>query len=214
VLFTGGCNFRCPFCHNGSLVLDPHGLADIPLDHILERLNKFRKWVERVVITGGEPTIHKALTDLTRVLKSQGFKIKVDTNGTNPEVLKELVSESLVDYIAMDIKGPLNDYDRWAGVSVTDGHIRQTIDLILEGHVDYEFRMTVVPFLHKEHDVYAAAEEIRGAKRFFLQEFVPKDTLNPKFAGITPFSAEKMKAMRESVRSIIERNAPVSNNLY
>jgi pyruvate formate lyase activating enzyme len=196
------------------LVLEPQAFTDIPFDHIMERLNKFRKWVERVVITGGEPTIHQALPEAIGLLKDNGFKIKLDTNGTNPDMVKTLITDRMVDYLAMDIKGPLHDYDRWAGVSIEISRIRQTIDLILEGHVDYEFRMTVVPFLHKEHDVYAAAEEIKGAKRFFLQEFVPKDTLNPKYAGITPFSPEKMKTMRENIRSIIESHAPVSNNLY
>jgi pyruvate formate lyase activating enzyme len=189
-------------------------MTNIPFDHIMERLNKFRKWVERVVITGGEPTINNALPEALQLLKEHGFKIKLDTNGSNPDVIRAFVTAGMVDYIAMDMKGPLRDYGRWTGVDVNRDRIKQSIDFILEGHTDYEFRMTVVPFLHKEHDVYESAEEIKGAKRFFLQEFIPKETLNPKYVGITPFSPEKMKSMRENVRSIIEKHAPVSNNLY
>ena len=188
-------------------------MHDVPFDHILERLHKFRKWIERVVITGGEPTMHKALPKALETLKKRGLLVKLDTNGSRPDVLKALVSAGLVDYIAMDVKGPLDAYERWCGVSVDKETIRESIDFILEGRVDYEFRMTFVPFLHKEHDAYRVAEEIKPARRFFLQEFLPRDTLNQKYASIRPFSPEKMKAMRQTVRTILE-NAPVSSRIY
>jgi len=213
VLFSGGCNFRCPFCHNGSPVLHHHSMEGVPMEHILERLGKFRKWIERVVITGGEPTIHKGLPRAVAMLKSRGLKVKLDTNGSNPEMVKKLVADRLIDYVAMDIKGPLDAYDRWCGVRVETERIRESIAFILEGRVDYEFRMTLVPFLHREDDAFQAAEEIRGARRFFLQEFVPRDTLNPKYASIRPFSTEKMKAIRETVNSILE-HAPVRRHLH
>jgi pyruvate formate lyase activating enzyme len=188
-------------------------MHDVPFDHILGRLQKFHKWIERVVITGGEPTLHKGLPDAVGVLKKRGLKVKLDTNGSHPEVLKSLVIDGMVDYVAMDVKGPLDGYDRWCGVSVDKGAIRESIDFLLEGHVEYEFRMTLVPFLHKEHDVYETAEEISPARRFFLQEFVPRDTLNPKYASLRPFSPDKMNSMRSTVRSILE-NAAIRRHIH
>jgi pyruvate formate lyase activating enzyme len=188
-------------------------MYDVPFDHIQERLHKFRKWIERVVVTGGEPTVHKALPGVVEILKKRGLLVKLDTNGSHPEVLKALVSEGLIDYIAMDVKGPLETYERWCGVNVNNGKIRESIDFILEGRTDYEFRMTLVPFLHKEHDVYEVAEQLKLARRFFLQEFVPRDTLNPKYTSIRPFSPDKMKAMRQTVASILD-NAPVRRHIY
>ena len=204
---------RCPFCHNTGLVLRPQLLRDVPFGHIFGRLEKFRKWVDRVVITGGEPTLQKGLPDAIRALKDRGLKIKLDTNGSRPEVIRGLVAEGMIDYIAMDVKGPLESYDRWCGVSVDKRAIRESIDFILEGHVEYEFRMTLVPFLHKEHDVYRVAEEIMPARRFFIQDFVPRDTLNPKYAGIRPFPPEKMKSIRDAVRTILE-DAPIRSHLH
>jgi pyruvate formate lyase activating enzyme len=213
VMFSGGCNFRCPFCHNRRLVLHPQSMADVPFDHIRERLQKFRKWIERVVITGGEPTIHKGLPRVIETLKGQGLKVKLDTNGSHPDVVKRLVADGLVDYIAMDVKGPLDAYERWCGTGVDKARIAESIAFILEGRIDYEFRMTLVPFLHREQDAYEVAQEIKTARRFFLQEFVPRDTLNPKYASIQPFSPERMKSVRETVEQILE-HAPVSSHLH
>jgi pyruvate formate lyase activating enzyme len=213
VVFTGGCNFRCPFCHNRDLVLDPYSMADVPFDYIEERLRKFRKWIERIVITGGEPTVHKGLRPTVEAFRALGLKVKLDTNGSNPEVVKGLVGDGLVDYIAMDVKGPLDAYERWCGGDVDKARIRESIDFLLEGRVDYEFRMTFVPFLHHEQDAYAVAEELRGARRFFLQDFVPRETVNPKYSSIQPFSPEKMKSVRRTVEEIFD-HAPLSSHLY
>lgn len=179
VIFTGGCNFRCPYCHNSDLVLRPNELEDIPLDYIIKRLKKFKKWVNHIVITGGEPTIHKGLLELIEEIKSLGFNIKLDTNGSNPEMLKELAKRDLLNYIAMDIKGPLDRYSRWCGIEVDVEKIKESLRFILEGSIDYEFRMTIVPFFHKEKDVYETVKYIKTAKRFYIQEFKPRNTLNP-----------------------------------
>jgi pyruvate formate lyase activating enzyme len=213
VIFTGGCNFKCPLCHNRGLVLHPQSIRNIPFDHITARLHKFRKWIERVVITGGEPTMQKGLGKAVEILKKKGLKIKLDTNGTHPEVVKKLVKENMIDYIAMDVKGPIESYDRWCGVSVNKEKIRQSIEFILEGNVDYEFRMTLVPFLHREQDAYEVAEYLKSARRFFIQDFVPRDTLNPRYAAVSPFSPDKMSAIREAVADIME-DAPFHRNLY
>jgi pyruvate formate lyase activating enzyme len=215
VVFTGGCNFRCPFCHNRSLVLTPQALNNIPIDHVMTRLRKFRQWVEGVVVTGGEPTVHEGLPRLLRMLKDAGLRVKLDTNGSHPEVIKSLVAAGLIDYIAMDVKGPLAEYARWTGIGWDTEKIKESIDFIIDSALDHEFRMTVVPFLHKEHDVYEVAELVRGAKNLFLQDFVPRGSLlNPKFAGIKPFSPEMMLTMRERVHSILYDDAPVYSHLH
>jgi len=209
VIFTGGCNFRCPYCHNSDLVLRPNELEDIPLTYIIKRLKKFKKWIGHVVITGGEPTIHKELSDLIETFKSIGLAVKLDTNGSNPEMLRELAERNLIDYIAMDIKGPLTAYNRWCGVEVDIEKIKESIKFIIEGNIDYEFRMTVVPFFHKEKDVYETARYIKTAKRFYIQEFKPKNTINPSFMTITPFSPEKIKEIKENVAKLFVLNNTV-----
>lgn len=213
VLFTGGCNFRCPFCHNSDLVLKHEQIADITEEHIFGHLRKFRKWIDRVVITGGEPTLHKGLRAFVQRLKQEGLRVKLDTNGSHPEVVKELVEAGLIDYIAMDIKGPTSFYDRWCGTAVNRDKIEESIEFIREGRIDYEFRMTVVPFLHKEADVYEAASRVGGAKRFFIQDFVPRNTLNPAFAHVRPFSLDRMEKIRKNVAGIIQ-NAQVRRTLH
>ncbi len=199
VIFTGGCNFRCPYCHNSSIVLHPDRVEDVPFDHIIGHLRKYRNWVERVVITGGEPTINKWLTSIVKIIKYEGFKVKLDTNGSSPDTIRSLVSEGLIDYIAMDIKGPIGQYRRWCGVDVDTEKIEESVRFVLEEKVDYEFRMTVVPFLHRDRDVYETADYIRGAKKFFIQEFRPVSTLNPAYSHIRPFSPEKMEIVRKIV---------------
>ncbi len=208
VIFTGGCNFRCPYCHNSGLVLDPGQFPDVPMDHLFLTLKKYRNWVDRIVITGGEPTIHSGLLPFVRRLKDAGMEIKLDTNGSNPSAVRDIVKEGLVDYIAMDMKGPVGEYRRWCGVEVSAADIEESIDFILEGNVDYEFRMTVVPFLHREEDVYRAAERVRAAKRFFIQEFKPTGTLNPAFSQIKPFSPGKTARIKENVAQILRSAGP------
>ncbi len=204
VLFTGGCNFRCPFCHNRELVVRGAKVADIDLHHVLSRLRRFRQWVERVVVTGGEPTIHRGLPLLLTALRKEGMKIKLDTNGSAPDVLEGLLSAGLVDYIAMDLKGPLHSYPRWCGVPVDRSRIEKSVALLLQGKVDYEFRMTVVPFFHRERDVYDTVALVPQARRFVVQAFKPQNTLEPSFAHIRPFSPEKIKKIRENVAEILD----------
>ncbi len=203
VLFTGGCNFRCPFCHNSDLVLRYDEMDDVPLDFIISRLKRFKKWVDHIVITGGEPTIHKGLEDLIGIFKKQGMFVKLDTNGSNPHMLKRLVSHNMIDYIAMDIKGPIEGYNRWCGTEVDTEKIKESIRFIMDGRIDYEFRMTVVPFLHKEKDVYEVARYISGAKRFYVQNFRPKNTLDPSFMTIKPFTPDKIKEIRDNAAKYI-----------
>jgi len=204
VLFLGGCNFRCPFCHNRDLVLNPGGLEDVPIEYIVATIRKYRaQWVDRIVVTGGEPTIHKNLYRLMGLLKSEGMKIKLDTNGSSPSAVKGLVNDGLVDAIAMDVKGPLDRYSRWCGINVDDRKVQESIEFIMGSGIDHYFRMTVVPFLHREEDVYMVAAHLQGAKDFVVQTFRPDITLNTAFSRIRPFSPDRMNQIKANVSDIM-----------
>jgi pyruvate formate lyase activating enzyme len=155
VLFLPKCNFRCPFCHNRSLVENPEGHEDIPLAYIMARLADLEGWVDGVCISGGEPTIHPLLPSLIAKIKAVGLAVKLDTNGTRPHVLKALIEKRLIDCVAMDIKAPLNEtsYARAAGRAVDLAAIQESISLLKQGKVEYYFRTTVVPALHKGEDL-------------------------------------------------------------
>ncbi|HVN95298.1 MAG TPA: anaerobic ribonucleoside-triphosphate reductase activating protein [Syntrophorhabdaceae bacterium] len=206
VIFLGGCNFRCPFCHNKDLVIDHQAMEDMPVEYIVAHFRKYKDWIDRVVITGGEPTISMELFGLIGKLKSEGLFVKLDTNGSNPSIVKGLVKDGLVDYVAMDVKGPVDRYERWCGVPVDQELIRESIAFLMENTVDYEFRMTVVPFLHREVDIYEVASLIRGARRFFIQEFRPESTLNPAYTRIRPFPPDKIARIKSRVARIMSRD--------
>jgi pyruvate formate lyase activating enzyme len=178
-------------------------MEDMPMEYVMTTLRKYNTWVDKVVITGGEPTIHMDLFALVGELKSRGMQVKLDTNGSNPSMVKGLVNDGLVDYIAMDVKGPIEQYSRWCGTNVDSELIRESIDFIIEDHVDYEFRMTVVPFLHHEDDIYRTASLIGKAKRFYIQEFRPQITLNTAYEKIQPFSPEMIEKIRINVAGIL-----------
>ncbi len=168
VFFTPGCNWRCFYCHNHELVAKPQFCMDGKA--ALEWLDSRRGWLDAVTITGGEPTLQPRLADFVRAVRSRGFKVKLDTNGTRPEVLRVLLRQRLLDYVAMDIKAPLNKYEAFCGAPVDHGAVNASIDQLLAGTVDYEFRTTIVPQL-TESDVLAIARRIRGARLYVLQQF-------------------------------------------
>ena len=202
VVFFAGCNFRCPFCHNSDLVLHPDTLEDVYLEYIILTVRKYKQWVNKVVVTGGEPTIHMGLFNALGYLKREGMQIKLDTNGSSPSALRGLVHEGLVDYIAMDVKGPLDRYSEWCGTEVDRSSIEESIRFIMENGLDYEFRMTVVPELHTEADVYAVAEYLRAADKFYLQEFRPRKCLDPSFLNVQPFSKDAFERLNDNVTQI------------
>ncbi|OPY00544.1 MAG: pyruvate formate lyase-activating enzyme 1 [Syntrophorhabdus sp. PtaB.Bin184] len=204
VVFLGGCNFRCPFCHNRDLVLNPGGLEDVPIEYVVATIRKYKaQWVDRIVVTGGEPTIHKNLYRLMGLLKGEGMTVKLDTNGSNPSAVKGLFGDGLVDSIAMDVKGPLDRYSRWCGINVDERKVQESIEFILSSGIDHYFRMTVVPFLHREEDVYTVARYLRGAKDFIIQTFRPDVTLNTAFSRIRPFSPDRMDRIKANVSDIM-----------
>ena len=182
-VFLQGCNFRCPFCHNSEL-LDPAPEGEIPLEELLAFLKKRRGMLDGVCITGGEPTVQKDLPDLLRSIKALGYPVKLDTNGSNPTMLKALVAEGLVDYVAMDLKNSREKYSLTAGVAgLAMDKIEESLSFLLEGTLDYELRTTVVRELHEENDFRNMARWIlelssgKKAKRLFLQSFVDRDSV-------------------------------------
>lgn len=182
-VFLQGCNFRCPFCHNSDL-LGPEGMTDIPVEELLSFLKKRRGMLDGVCITGGEPTVQKDLPELLRSIRQLGYPVKLDTNGSNPNMLKTLVSEGLVDYVAMDIKNCKEKYGTTSGVpGLSMDKIEESLTFLLSDAVDYELRTTVVRELHEEKDFQKMADWILSlcsgnrAKRLFLQSFVARDSV-------------------------------------
>ena len=201
-LFTGGCNFRCPFCHNALLVLELDEDYTIPEEEVLAFLKKRQGLLDGVCVTGGEPLINKDIGDFLSKVKALGFKIKLDTNGTNPALLKELVSQNLVDYVAVDIKNSPDKYAETVGLKSFDmSPVNETVNFLLSGAVDYEFRTTVTKQFHTVESMEEAARFIKGAKRYFLQNFV--DSGNLIGSGITGQSKEEMEKMLAVVKKYV-----------
>ena len=190
-IFTGACNFRCPYCHNVELVLNPSSQPVIPEEEILAHLKKRRGITQGVCITGGEPTLQKDLKDFIKKLKELELKVKLDSNGYKPEVLKDLVKEGLLDYVAMDVKAPLDEYDIIAGVKLDSSKLKESIDFLIEGHVPYEFRTTVVKDFHTRESFEKMAELIKGADRYFLQGYVDSDKVIAP--GLSAYTYEEMQ---------------------
>lgn len=203
VIFFGGCDFRCPFCYNVDIVLNPDKLPTIPEEEFLEFLKKRKKWLDGACLGGGEPCIHQDLPEFIRKVKSLGFLVKLDTNGSKPEMLEKLLKEKLLEYIAMDIKAPLEKYDKAAGVKVDKKAIQKSIDLIIKSGIDHEMRSTVLPRLHSKEDIISMAKLVRNAKRYFLQQFRPEVTLNPEFKKCKTFTQEELEDIRKECSKYI-----------
>lgn len=195
VVFVGGCNFRCPYCHNPDLVLRPPSLPDIEVGDVMRSLVERRGFVDGVVITGGEPTLQTDLADFVRALQALGLAVKLDTNGYRPQVLRQLLRERLLDYVAMDVKGSWEKYPLAAGCQVDTRRIEDSIQLLLSSEVEYEFRTTVIPTMVTVEDIAAIARSIAGSRRYFLQQFRPSLTLDPQFAAMTPYPTSMLESM-------------------
>lgn len=179
IIFTLGCNMRCPFCYNPTLVVPELRQENrlIPEADVLEFMKKRRKYIDGVVISGGEPTLQPDLPAFLRKLKKLGYAVKLDTNGLRPEALEKLLSDGLVDYLAMDIKGPLENYQKFCGVAASVGTIAKSIALVMASGLPYEFRSTLAKGLHKPDDVEAMSAAIAGADQWYLQNFSRQDML-------------------------------------
>jgi len=211
VMFVGGCNFACPFCHNYELLAEKG--PTIPFESIEAMLVAQSGWVDGVVVTGGEPTCSGGIFDLLERLKSLELMVKLDTNGSNPDVVVELVKAGLVDYVAMDIKTGLSrepvdsagarKYDVAAGRSVDIDAVEESIELLLSGEVDYEFRTTLVPTIVGRNDVENIARRIAGARRYFLQPFEPSHARSPLLRRVHPYAPTEMNEMLVSARKYV-----------
>jgi len=208
VVFLAGCNLRCPFCYNATLVLHPEKLPTILFEQIEDHLKKRKGWIDGIVITGGEPTIHNDLPNLCEKIKKLGFLVKVDTNGTNPMMIEELIKRKLVDYVAMDVKAPLTKEKHFGACGVNMENllekIEKTIDLLLKAEVEYEFRTTVVPDLHEKQDVEEICQRIKGCRKYVIQNYKGNaETIDPKFKNSKPFQEKEMKTFLTTANKII-----------
>jgi len=208
LVFTPGCPFRCPFCHNAELVL-PEKTAALPLipeNDLFYFLRERAGFLDAVVITGGEPTLHDDVSRVIRRVKQLGLLVKLDTNGSRPEVLEALLDEGLLDYVAMDVKAPLERYSELCGTPVDREAIRRSIDLIIKRAPDYEFRTTAAPTITAA-DVRAIADLIGGAKRYILQPFVVpagKDLVDPVWRDKPALSQSALRAVWTEVQDRFE----------
>jgi pyruvate formate lyase activating enzyme len=205
VLFLPYCNFRCPYCHNHPLVFHPERYATISLKDILARLHSLKNWIDGVCLTGGEPTLHTDLPLLIQEIKRHKFLVKLDTNGSNPQMLENLIEGRKIDFVSMDVKAPLDPfrYSRSAGIPIQLKPILESIEILKRGKVDYEFRMTVVPGLHKEEDIRTLGDQLRVGRRFTLQNFNPENPLDPSLKNIVPYDPKVMKKIEREVQEML-----------
>lgn len=201
-VFTGGCNFRCPFCHNAPLVLPERLARDSSEEAVLAFLSKRRGVLDGVAVTGGEPLLHRDIGAFLEKVKALGFSVKLDTNGSFPDRLRALVSAGLVDRVAMDVKNSPALYEKTAGAAVDMVAIERSRDFLLSGAVDYEFRTTVVKGLHTKESLMDAARWIRGAKEYYLQQFKDSgDVL--AIEGLGAFSEKEMHALADAAAEFV-----------
>ncbi|MEA3328915.1 MAG: anaerobic ribonucleoside-triphosphate reductase activating protein [Candidatus Omnitrophota bacterium] len=202
IIWLGGCNFRCPFCYATELVLNPAKLPTTSFEEVEHFLKEKKDWIDGLVICGGEPTIHSGLPELIQKFKKIPVAIKLDTNGTNPDMLKSLLEEELIDYVAMDLKAPLDapQYDRLAGVKVDLEKIKQSIDILINGKIDYEFRTTVCPAFLDKDDILKMAQLINGANRYVLQEFKPGECFDPEMNKLDSYPISELKTMAKEAK--------------
>lgn len=197
MIYTIGCNFRCPYCHNPELVDET---ADVLSEEkIFEFLHSRKSLIDGVVITGGEPTMHDDLLEFIQKIKSMGFLIKLDSNGTRPEMIKQALDSNLVDYIAMDIKSPLESYSQQVARPVNTDAVRESISIIMNSSIEYEFRTTVVKQLLSEEAIESIAKSIAGAKRYYLQKFIPTKILNPQLLRKVSYSDDEFRILQQKI---------------
>jgi len=199
--FLINCNFRCPFCYASELVL-PEKIKNqprIPEKDFFNFLKERKGLLEGAVICGGEPCINKELPQFLKKIKKLKYSVKLDTNGSNPEMLKTLISKKLIDYAAMDIKAPQEKYEKVAGKKINIKNIEKSIKILKEGKVDYEFRTTLAPNLLKKEDILKIARWISGAPNYYLQNFRPEKTINPRFEKIKPYPQEYLLEIQKAI---------------
>lgn len=208
VVFTAGCNLRCGYCHNSEFVL-PEKLQKlvggfVDTDAVMHFLEQRKERLEGVVISGGEPTMMPDLLDFMRSIKEQGYLVKLDTNGTHPEVIQGALEQGVVDYLAMDIKAPLGRYAELVGVAVSEEVILESIERIKESGVDYEFRSVLIKGFHSDEDIAHMRGLVAGSKRYRLLSFRPQNTLCPAFALHEAFSDDEMRGYQGAAGEVVD----------
>lgn len=201
-IFTGGCNFKCPYCHNKDLVMPPSDVIAYSEKKIISHLNQRKNILDGVCITGGEPTLHKDLPEFIAKIKDLGFFVKLDSNGTNPDMIKSLVYNGLLDYVAMDIKHSKEKYNTIASMKSFDlKPIEESVDFLKEGHIDYEFRTTIMKECHTADDIVSIGEWLQNAQAYYLQSYKESEqVINPVFS---PHSRETLVSFVELLRPYI-----------
>jgi pyruvate formate lyase activating enzyme len=201
VVFVGGCNFRCPFCHNADLVLHPTYSEDYSVDKILAQIKTAKSLADGVVITGGEPTLWPELKYFIRQVRAMDLKIKLDTNGSFPNVLANFIQQKLIDYVAMDIKTSINRYHEAAGVKANTEAVQKSITILSGSNIPHEFRTTCVPTLVTKDDIFSICRMLGKGEKLTLQNFRPDNTLNPAYASIKPYTIDAMNEFLEIATS-------------
>jgi pyruvate formate lyase activating enzyme len=211
VVFVGGCNFRCPFCYNGDLVEKPHHLGDLEGETVLQYLSENAGLYQALVISGGEPTLKPQLPGFLRRVKALDLCVGLETNGTNPNMLERMLDEHLLDFIAMDVKAPLDwdAYRRAAGLPRDSedviAEVKRSLHLLRETPVEVELRCTVVPRVHQPKDILQLAEQLKGQRSFVLQQFVPERALDPGLRDQRPFAASVLSRLGKRIGGLFPR---------
>lgn len=197
VLFTQGCNFRCPYCHNAALVTDAQEAKD--LEDVMDYLKSRKKFVDAVVISGGEPTLHADLLPFLKELKQEGFSIKLDTNGTRPNRLNQWINAGVIDFVAMDIKQAIPQYGHLVQKPVDLEAIEESVALIRMSGLPYEFRTTVYQEGFNEEDFHSIAKWLKGSPRYAIQNFHPQEELLAPAGEMTPFTVKALEELKEKM---------------
>ena len=204
VLFLPGCNLRCPYCHAARLVLRHEAMDGVDPEAIRTHLAANEGWIDGIVISGGEPTLHEGLAELCEWCRSLGMKVKLDTNGTRPDVVRELLDRRLVDFIAMDVKAPFDQ--RYAAATRADcdvDAVRSTAEMIISAGIDHGFRTTVCPAVSSRQDILDIAQALHGAGRYILQPFRPLDCLDATFESVSPMPLPELREIAAAAREFV-----------
>jgi pyruvate formate lyase activating enzyme len=199
-VFLGGCNFRCPYCHNGELVLRPERLADIPMDFFLAYLDSRKGWLEGICVTGGEPLLAEEIESFLSIIKQRGLLIKLDTNGSRPDTLERLLEADLIDRAAMDIKAPLDRYREVVGAKVDPRDIVRSTEVLRASGRPVLFRTTVVPGLIGPEDIESIGRWLNGADVYQVQQFSPVGTLDAEYGRIKPYGRDEVRRLADAAR--------------
>ena len=205
LMFLGGCNLSCPFCHNPALVKAPEDLPDYPLEPLFEELKQRRAFIDGVVISGGEPTLYPELLPLMQRIKSMGLQVKLDTNGLLPEVLVEVLQQGLVDLVALDLKTAPERYGELHNRPVDSAALERSVAVLLRDSVACEFRTTCVPGLVREDDIRQLGSLLRGAQSWVLQQFVPYYSLADSCRSLEPYPVSRLESFAELAREFVPK---------